>query len=142
MTDARAEREHLAAAAVDGFASLPRARRSGAPPAEASSTPSTRFRVLCAHRAGRSGVAGVNRLVEDALEARGLSAPREPWYVGRPVMVTRNDHGLRLYNGDVGIVLPDPGRPRRARGGISGRRMAACGGSCPLACPGTRRSRR
>jgi exodeoxyribonuclease V alpha subunit len=28
-------------------------------------------------------------------------------------MVTRNDHTLRLYNGDVGIVLPEPGDPTR-----------------------------
>jgi exodeoxyribonuclease V alpha subunit len=30
-----------------------------------------------------------------------------PWYAGRPVIVTRNDPLLRLFNGDVGIALPD-----------------------------------
>jgi exodeoxyribonuclease V alpha subunit len=24
------------------------------------------------------------------------------WYVGRPLLVTENDHELRLYNGDTG----------------------------------------
>ena len=27
---------------------------------------------------------------------------------GRPVMVTKNDYPLRLFNGDMGITLPDP----------------------------------
>jgi exodeoxyribonuclease V alpha subunit len=31
-----------------------------------------------------------------------------PWFAGRPVMVSSNDHVLRLFNGDVGIALPDP----------------------------------
>ena len=31
----------------------------------------------------------------------------EIWYHGRPVMVTRNDHGLGLYNGDIGICMRD-----------------------------------
>jgi exodeoxyribonuclease V alpha subunit len=29
------------------------------------------------------------------------------WYVGRPVLIKRNDYSLRLFNGDVGIFLPD-----------------------------------
>ena len=31
----------------------------------------------------------------------------QTWFAGRPVLVTRNDYGLRLWNGDVGVVLPD-----------------------------------
>jgi exodeoxyribonuclease V alpha subunit len=27
------------------------------------------------------------------------------WYVGRPLLVTENDYGLRLYNGDTGVVI-------------------------------------
>jgi exodeoxyribonuclease V alpha subunit len=27
------------------------------------------------------------------------------WYVGRPLLVTENDYGLRLYNGDTGVVV-------------------------------------
>lgn len=29
-------------------------------------------------------------------------------YPGRPVMVTSNDYAVGLYNGDIGVVLPDP----------------------------------
>ena len=31
------------------------------------------------------------------------------WFAGLPVMIERNDHALGLYNGDVGIVLPEQG---------------------------------
>jgi exodeoxyribonuclease V alpha subunit len=30
-----------------------------------------------------------------------------PWFAGRPVLVLRNDPLLHLYNGDIGITLPD-----------------------------------
>ena len=29
------------------------------------------------------------------------------FYRGRPLLVTENDHGIALYNGDVGLVWPD-----------------------------------
>ena len=77
-----------------------------------------RFRVLCALRSGPRGVQAVNdaltRRLRPALEAAlapalagGAADPRSPWYPGRPVMVLHNDYGLRLYNGDIGIALPD-----------------------------------
>jgi len=106
----RAWRDPLAAAALDGFAPYLACIRAGAP-AGAVLQAFEAFRVLCAHRAGPAGVELANRIVEDALAARRLIRPAGasgPWYVGRPVMVTRNDHVLRIYNGDVGIVLPDP----------------------------------
>ena len=30
---------------------------------------------------------------------------RGRWYPGRPLLVTENDYGLRLYNGDTGVVV-------------------------------------
>ncbi|HET6794884.1 MAG TPA: ATP-binding domain-containing protein, partial [Acidimicrobiales bacterium] len=35
-------------------------------------------------------------------------APEGTWYVGRPVIVTANDYGLRLFNGDTGAVVARP----------------------------------
>ncbi len=66
------------------------------------------FRLLCAVREGDWGVSGINAAVEQALEREGLLRPQGEWYVGRPVMVTRNDYGLGVFNGDIGITLPDP----------------------------------
>ena len=68
----------------------------------------SRFRFLCAVRQGPYGVEAVNRLVEEILLQAGRIPTHERWYSGRPVMVTRNDYDLRLFNGDVGIILPDP----------------------------------
>lgn len=63
-------------------------------------------RLLCAHREGPSGAGWWNRRVERALAERerrpvGLGT----WYVGRPLIVTENDYGLKLYNGDLGVVV-------------------------------------
>lgn len=67
-----------------------------------------RFRILCALREGPFGVVAVNALVEQVLSRAGLISPGRPWYPGRPVMITKNDYHLRLFNGDVGIIVPDP----------------------------------
>ena len=80
-----------------------------------------RFRVLCAVRDGEWGAAGLNRAVQGALERAGLLHARGEWYAGRPVMVTRNDPALGVFNGDVGLALPAP--PAAAAG------SAAVGGS-------------
>ena len=66
------------------------------------------FRVLCAHREGPRGVAGLNEALAQDLRSRlGAAAdPRSPWFAGRPVMVLRNDPLLGLFNGDIGICLP------------------------------------
>ncbi|MBU0942874.1 MAG: exodeoxyribonuclease V subunit alpha [Proteobacteria bacterium] len=69
------------------------------------------FKILCALRNGPAGVTGINAQVERFLSARGYDCFASAWYRGRPVMVTRNDYALDLYNGDIGICLPDPERP-------------------------------
>jgi len=66
------------------------------------------FRILCALREGPHGIHYMNFLVEQALRNEGLIRRDGRWYAGRPVMITRNDYNLRLFNGDVGITLPDP----------------------------------
>lgn len=69
-----------------------------------------RFRVLCALRETPRGVRVINALVEkQARQRMAIDLPESGgiWYAGRPVMVTRNDHAQKLYNGDIGICLPD-----------------------------------
>ena len=72
----------------------------------------SRFKILCALKKGPFGVTTINRLAEQVLGDEGL-IPRaqpliRPWYHGRPVLITRNDYNLNLFNGDIGITLPDP----------------------------------
>ena len=65
-----------------------------------------RFRLLCAHRRGPEGVATWMHHVEMWLRAEvdGFATGSD-WYVGRPLIVTENDSGLQLYNGDTGVVF-------------------------------------
>ncbi len=71
-----------------------------------------RFRVLCAHRRGARGVEVLGPRLEGWLRSGGLLPKgKGPWYRGRPVLVTHNDHQRSLYNGDVGLLLSDPGDP-------------------------------
>ena len=74
-----------------------------------------RYRLLCAVRDGEWGVAGLNRAVEAALQARGAIRKDGEWYAGRPVMVTRNDAQLGVFNGDIGMALPSFADPKRLR---------------------------
>jgi exodeoxyribonuclease V alpha subunit len=73
------------------------------------------FQVLCALKVGPFGAAAINRLAERVLHADGIlrmDRRRDgPWYPGRPVLVTRNDYQLGLFNGDTGIAMFDPGEP-------------------------------
>ena len=74
------------------------------------------FRVLCAHRRGPYGVATWMPRIESWLgsSVAGFAADG-PWYVGRPLLVTENDHAIRLYNGDTGVVVTgSTGRPAAA----------------------------
>lgn len=68
-----------------------------------------RYRQLCALREGPFGVSGLNPRIEQALHQAGLirhsTNPTSHWYVGRPVMIERNDAVLGLFNGDIGIAL-------------------------------------
>jgi exodeoxyribonuclease V alpha subunit len=64
--------------------------------------------VLCAQKSGYWGVTQLNALIENELHKQGLIDNSKDFYIGRPVMLSKNDHQLKLFNGDVGIVMPDP----------------------------------
>jgi len=73
------------------------------------------FRILCAVRDGEWGVSGLNDAIAQRLESAHLLRRGGEWYVGRPVMVTRNDYGTKVFNGDIGLTLADPERPGSLR---------------------------
>ncbi|MCZ7559074.1 MAG: exodeoxyribonuclease V subunit alpha [Burkholderiaceae bacterium] len=72
-----------------------------------------RHRVLAAMREGPFGVDALNAAM--ALRVRGLAlgVGNPDWYAGRLAMVTKNEPGLGLFNGDVGVCLPHPGGDAR-----------------------------
>lgn len=78
------------------------------------------FRVLCAMRQGPFGVLELNRVIEMILAHRAISKDlteklspdrkldlKKEFYDHRVLMVQKNDYSLKLFNGDIGVVLPD-----------------------------------
>ena len=77
------------------------------------------FRILCGLRRGPYGMEKINTILAQQLTTgNSTHSQRNPSQykraissmAGQPVMITRNDYNLKLYNGDVGIILPDPER--------------------------------
>jgi exodeoxyribonuclease V alpha subunit len=62
-------------------------------------------RLLCAHRRGPYGVRFWNHQVERWLTDVTGEPPWTQWYAGRPILVTANDYGLGVYNGDTGVTV-------------------------------------
>ena len=110
-----------------------RPRRRGAGGARRRSA---HFRLLCAHRRGPYGVATWNARRRGLARAATARSRDGAWYVGRPLLVTQNDYGLRLFNGDTGVVVA------RRDGGA--RRSSSASGELVRGQPGAawRRSRR
>jgi exodeoxyribonuclease V alpha subunit len=50
----------------------------------------------------------INTQVEHYLRASGDIDKTGEWYAGRPIMITKNNAAMHLYNGDIGICLSDP----------------------------------
>ena len=78
------------------------------------------FQLLCALRKGPWGVEGLNPRIARTLRSEKLLygsdyTLEKGWFEGRPVLVTQNDYGLKLMNGDIGITLavPDPRHPQQ-----------------------------
>ena len=64
------------------------------------------MRLLTALREGPHGARGLNARIEAALSGRRIGSP-PAWYPGRLLLVTENSYRHGLFNGDVGICLPD-----------------------------------
>jgi exodeoxyribonuclease V alpha subunit len=118
-----AHQHHVIALAADGYRPYLELLRAGPDGGESAHEGWVRavlqrfeaFRILCAVREGEWGVDGLNTAIETRLDHAGLVRRSGDWYVGRPVMVTRNDYGTGVFNGDIGLALPDPARPDSLR---------------------------
>lgn len=96
----------FATAVIDGYSEYLKAVKSRAGEQEMFAC-FEKFRILCALRAGNWGTQRINALVEKILSAADLINPQGLFYEGMPVMVLQNDYRLRLFNGDVGIILKE-----------------------------------
>ncbi|WP_024892084.1 exodeoxyribonuclease V subunit alpha [Luteimonas huabeiensis] len=65
-----------------------------------------RLRLLTALREGPQGARGLNARIEALLSGR-RTGPAPAWFPGRLLLVTENSYRHRLFNGDIGLCLPD-----------------------------------
>jgi ATP-dependent exoDNAse (exonuclease V) alpha subunit len=63
--------------------------------------------LLCALREDAFGALALNALIETELRRLWQVEAESPWYPGRAVLITQNDYGQHLFNGDVGLCLAD-----------------------------------
>ncbi|MGE9551569.1 exodeoxyribonuclease V subunit alpha [Erwinia amylovora] len=101
--------QHLLDSCVAGYQDYLLALRQDAMPEQVIEA-FGRFQLLCALREGPFGVMGLNERIEASLQKKRLiqrASTSGKWYVGRPVMIARNDSALGLFNGDIGIAMND-----------------------------------
>jgi exodeoxyribonuclease V alpha subunit len=77
-------------------------------------------RLLCAHRRGPYGVSHWNRQVERWLSEETGQPVFSAWYAGRPLLVTANDYGLKVHNGDTGVAVAGDDGLRAVIAGATG----------------------
>lgn len=103
LSGAVADAEHLGDCIAQGYAGL-----ADASDPQVCLQALESFRILCAHRRGPGGVAALNELATEVLLQRGILTRTRAGIGGLqplPILVTRNDYRLRLFNGDMGVLM-------------------------------------
>ena len=67
-----------------------------------------KLQILCCVKQSQFGVEAINKLVKQRLSQLGHVDWHHEHYVGKPILVTENAYHLGLFNGDIGLQLPDP----------------------------------
>ena len=83
-------------------------------------------RLLLAHRHGISGVSHWTSVVRGWLSHALATGPLSSrWYPGMPVLITRNDDLMGIFNGDSGVIVSTPAGLRLALGDSASQRLIA-----------------
>lgn len=135
IVTAKSEAAHLVSFTASPYRAYIQQIKNNAQPAQVIQT-FNEFRLLCATRNGERGVKEMNRRIEQQLTQAGLleKSSDQLWYIGRPVMLSRNNYELELYNGDIGITMMDDAggkkvffeMPDKSIRGISPGRLSEC----------------
>lgn len=64
-------------------------------------------KILCAVNFGDFGVKKINKILDKKFYKKSNIYYLNEWYPGRPIMITKNNPKLKLFNGDIGICLLD-----------------------------------
>lgn len=67
-----------------------------------------RFRVISALRRGPYGSERLNRDFVELFHGRNLIRGSKLGFRGMPILIKENDYTLKLFNGDTGVLFPDP----------------------------------
>ncbi|QNS02099.1 MAG: exodeoxyribonuclease V subunit alpha [Buchnera aphidicola (Pentalonia nigronervosa)] len=66
------------------------------------------YQVLCIVRDGCFGVNMINKNIEEKMKynkmIKNINQDNTEWYIGRPIIITKNNKYLDLSNGDIGIT--------------------------------------
>lgn len=57
--------------------------------------------------ARRCDAEAFNETYRYCLQRHGRARADVPWFAGQVVMVSRNDYALDVFNGDIGLIMPD-----------------------------------
>jgi len=83
-------------------------------------------RLLLAHRHGISGVSHWTSVVRGWLShSPDIGGLGPHWYAGMPVLITRNDDLMGIFNGDSGVIVSTPAGLRLALSDGTGTRLIA-----------------
>ncbi|XBC38069.1 MAG: exodeoxyribonuclease V subunit alpha [Buchnera aphidicola (Floraphis choui)] len=69
------------------------------------------YRLICVLQDGPFGVKGLNTALENEMKNKGLIKTivinKKIVYFGQPIIILKNNYTIKLYNGDIGIILYD-----------------------------------
>ncbi|WP_343182949.1 exodeoxyribonuclease V subunit alpha [Buchnera aphidicola (Neophyllaphis podocarpi)] len=66
-------------------------------------------KVLCMMRIGKLGIKKINKKIEKQMINEHIIQYEKinDWYIGKPIMIIKNNNELKLSNGDIGITIKD-----------------------------------
>ena len=74
-----------------------------------------KYRILCSNREGLYGIRSINEHIEKAAKEKlknlnAKVAADSEWFIGKVILVTKNNYALKISNGDVGFVAAEKNR--------------------------------
>ena len=66
-----------------------------------------KFQILCPTHEGENGVNALNHKTQELLGINLSYKNSVQRYAGMPIIIEKNDYSVNLFNGDIGIFLPD-----------------------------------
>ena len=57
--------------------------------------------------AWRQDADDLNQAYQEYLQRQGKVSGETPWFAGQIIMITHNDYMLEVFNGDIGLIMPD-----------------------------------